>query len=182
MKDHVGKLLSNGITEAQLMWEEVIIATLSQPHFQLGIGNMDYVLGNMIAKYVSSAKFYKITTNAKIYLQKIGIDLKKPVHIKKDVYGSKKNTILEHIIPSSVVKLALVENKSNKDQMIYILRNSGFVVIATRDEDELLKKNKLTNRMPSIWKGFGDRPEKRYEVAGIKISNLSIEHAGQICR
>jgi hypothetical protein len=57
MKDHVGKLLSNGITEAQLMWEEVIIATLSQPHFQLGIGNMDYVLGNMIAKYVSSSKY-----------------------------------------------------------------------------------------------------------------------------
>jgi len=60
---------------------------------------MNYVLGNMIAKYVSSSKHYKITEDALEYIQSLGLDASTSIHIAKHVYGKNKNTILEHIIP-----------------------------------------------------------------------------------
>jgi hypothetical protein len=106
LKDHVGSLLESGLTEAQEMWVDIIIGVVTQPKFSMAIGNMDYVLGNMVAKYISSSKHYKITEQALSYIQSIGIDPKEPLHIKKYIYGKKKNTILEHIIPVSVIKHA----------------------------------------------------------------------------
>jgi hypothetical protein len=181
-KSHVGEILESGLTEAQEMWTNIIVSVVNQPSFRLGIGNMDYVLGNMIAKYVSSSKCYKISEMAYEYIKSLGINLDEPLHVKKHVYGQKKNTILEHIIPSSVIKEAIVKNKENVNEVKRILSNSGFVVIVTRAEDKLLKDAKLSNKMPENWMGFGDRPEKRYEAVSIRISSKLIEHTGQICR
>lgn len=182
LKNHVGLLLESGLTEAQEMWIDIIISVVTEPKFNIGIGNMDYVLGNMVAKYVSSSKYYKVTEQAYDYIKSIGIDPEEPLHIKKHIYGQKKNTILEHIIPANIIKHAVVENKSDIDQMKHILNNAGFVVIATRAEDQLLKEAKLSDKMPSNWTGFGDSPEKRYDAVGITIADISIEHIGQICR
>ena len=182
LKNHVGNVLENGLTEAQEMWIDTIVSVVTQPKFTMGIGNMDYVLGNMVAKYVSSSKYYKITEEALIYVESLGINPNEPLHVKKHIYGEIKNTILEHIIPASITKHALVKNKEDVTQIKHILRNSGFVVIATRAEDKLLKDAKLSDKMPESWTGFGDKPEKRYDAVNIKISNILIEHCGQICR
>jgi hypothetical protein len=48
----------------QLMWIDVITAVLSQSTFDVKIGNMGYVFKNMIAKYVSSADYYRISLGA----------------------------------------------------------------------------------------------------------------------
>jgi hypothetical protein len=182
LKNHVGPVLDSGLTEAQEMWADIIISVVSQPKFNMDIGNMDYVLGNMVAKYVSSSKYYKVTEQALNYIRSIGINAQEPLHIKKHIYGQKKNTILEHIIPANIIKHAIVANRSSTNAIKHILKNSGFVVIATRIEDQLLKDSKLRDKMPTTWNGFGDRPEKRYEAVGIKIANIQIEHIGQICR
>jgi hypothetical protein len=182
LKNYVGQVLENGLTEAQEMWFDTIVAVITQPKFTMGLGNMDYVLGNMVAKYVSSSKYYKITENAVKYVEALGINLNEPLHVKKHIYGQKKSTLLEHIIPASVIKNSLVKNKDNLNQIKHILHNAGFVVIATRAEDKLLKDAKLSDKMPENWTGFGDAPEKRYTAVNIQISSLVIEHCGQICR
>ena len=182
LKDHVGLLLDNGLTEAQEMWIDIIISVVTQPKFNMGIGNMDYVLGNMVAKYVSSSKYYRITESALTHLSDIGVNTKKPVHIKNYVYGKDKKTILEHIIPASVIKHEIIKKSHDKNAIKHILLNSGYVVIATRKEDGLLKAAKLANKMPADWSGFGDSPDKRYQAVGIKLSKLLIEHIGPICR
>ena len=182
MKSYIGNSLNDSISEAQEMWVDIIISVVTQKKFNIEIGNMDYVLGNMIAKLVSSSKYYKITEHALNYIHSIGINSKEPLHVKKFIYGKEKNTILEHIIPASVIKKAVVENRHDSDEIKRILSNSGFVIIATRAEDELLKNAKLSSKMPATWTGFGDKPEKRYESVGIEISNTLIEHEGPICR
>jgi hypothetical protein len=181
LKDHVGLLLDNDLTEAQEMWIDIIISVVTQPKFSMDIGNMDYVLGNMVAKYVSSSKYYRITESALSHLTAIGININEPVHIKNFVYGKDKKTILEHIIPASVIKHAIVSSQDT-NEIKHILLNSGFVVIATRNEDDLLKAAKLANKMPTNWNGFGDAPDKRYQAVGIKLSKSMIEHIGPICR
>jgi hypothetical protein len=182
LKNYVGDTLNSGLTEAQEMWIEIIVSVVLNPRFNMGIGNMDYVLGNMVAKFVSSARYYKITDCALEYIRSIGIDSTKPLHIKKYIYGKKKNTILEHIIPASIIKNAIVNNRENEEEVRRILNNSGFVIIATRAEDNLLKEAKLAQKMPENWSGFGDSPEKRYNAVNIKISTRLIEHIGPICR
>lgn len=182
IKSYVGLHLPNNKTEAEEMWIEIIINIVSHPNFNMAIGNMDYVLGNIVAKYVSSSKYYKITQSALEHIISIGINPGEPLHISKFIYGKNKNTILEHIIPASTIKHAIVENKLNTDNIRHILNNSGFVVIATRAEDKLLKDAKLSDKMPNNWNGFGDNPEKRYEAVGIKLAQIQIEHMGPICR
>ena len=164
------------------MWVDVIVSVVTQKKFNIDIGNMDYVLGNMVAKFVSSSKYYKITERALGYIDSIGINSKEPLHVKKYIYGKEKNTILQHIIPASVIKKAIVQHRSDSEEIKQILSNSGFVIIATRDEDELLKNAKLSSKMPENWTGFGDKPEKRYEAVGIQIATTLIEHVGPICR
>ena len=182
MKSYIGATLNNSMTEAQEMWVDVIISVVTQKKFNIEIGNMDYVLGNMVAKLVSSSKYYKITEQALDYIHDIGINSKEPLHVKKHIYGKEKNTILEHMIPASVIKKAIVDNRNDSEEIKRILSNSGFVIIATRAEDEKLKNAKLASKMPENWTGFGDKPEKRYEAAGIQISTTLIEHIGPICR
>lgn len=182
MKSYIGATLNDSMTEAQEMWVDVIVSVVTQEKFNIEIGNMDYVLGNMVAKFVSSSKYYKITEQALEYIDSIGINSKEPLHVKKHIYGKEKNTILEHMIPASVIKKAIVQHRNHSDEIKRILSNSGFVIIATRDEDELLKNAKLSSKMPENWTGFGDKPEKRYEAVGIQIATTLIEHVGPICR
>ena len=167
---------------AQQMWIDIIKGVVINPIFNEKIGDMNYVLGNMIAKYVSSAEHYRITEEGLKYIRGIGLDERQPIHTAKHLYGKDKNTILEHIIPVSIIKKEIIKNRKDGSKVTDILVNSGFVIIATRDENRILSDAKLAQRMPSNWTGFGDRPEKRYEYVGIKISDTLITHAGPICR
>jgi len=164
------------------MWADIIQGVVINPLFNEKIGDMNYVLGNMIAKYVSSAEHYRITEEGLKHIRDIGLNETQPIHTAKHLYGKDKNTILEHIIPVSIIKKEIIKNRGDASQVANILANSGFVVIATRNEDRILTDAKLSKQMPSNWTGFGDRPEKRYESVGIKISHALIAHAGPICR
>ena len=172
----------NTLTEAQEMWMDIIISVVNQPKFNIKIGDMNYVLGNMIAKYVSSSKYYKISNEALSYIKSISLDETKPLHIKKNIYGKNKNTVLEHIIPSSIIKNAILNSKDDAATIQHVLQNSGHVIIVTREEDKRLTQGKLSRKMPDSWCGFGDDPEKRYDAVGIQVSSVLIEHEGPICR
>jgi hypothetical protein len=169
-------------SESQLMWEDIIVDIVKNPKFNVKIGDMSYVLSNIIAKYVSSSKYYRISKDAELHLSNMNINLNEPVHIRKHVYGRDKKTILEHSIPVSITKNYIISKEISQEDLRYILRNSGFVAILTREEDERLKKNGLSRKMPTDWSGFGDNSEKRYSFANITLSAIMIEHAGPICR
>ena len=175
-------MIEASLTPAQLMWVDVIISTIQQDRFNLKIGDMNYVLGNMVAKFVSSADKYKISEGALQHIKLIGLNPLEPIHIKKYIYGKNRATLLEHMIPASFIKKALVESRDNEVHMKKILSNAGSVVIVLRKEDELLKAAGLNKLMPSNWEGFGDDPTKRYLVAGINIAEIEIIHEGPICR
>jgi hypothetical protein len=143
---------------------------------------MNYVLGNMVAKFVSSAEKYKISEGALLHIKKMGLNPLEPIHIAKYIYGKNRDTLLEHMIPASLIKKALVEARDSEAEMKKILLNSGSVVIVLRSEDEMLKLAGLNKAMPSNWMGYGDNPVKRYSEAGITIADIEIIHAGPICR
>jgi len=170
----------------QLMWIDVITAVLSQSTFDVKIGNMGYVFKNMIAKYVSSADYYRISLGSFNELIKPNPDLIKlietnqPLDMKKYFYGKNKPSLLEHMVPTSVTAKALLDlgKSPSKEDVSYILRNSGEVAIVLRKEDKLLPKSK----MPNNWT-FSDSYYRRYIEAGVEIvDNIRIRRNGSIYR
>jgi len=174
MQDH--------LTDAQEMWLDIITSVVQHPRFDVKIGDMSYVLGNMIAKCVSSAQHYRITELALTHVTALGIDITKPIHIKKHIYGRDKPTLLEHMIPTSIIKVAILTCGKEKASISHILRNSGQVVVMLRREDDQLIAAGLRSKMPAEWKGFGEDPLIRYKKAGIALSETLILPAGPICR
>ncbi|WP_108646108.1 hypothetical protein [Polynucleobacter rarus] len=170
----------------QLMWVDVITAVLAQPTFDVKIGNMGYVFKNMIAKYVSSADYYRVSYGAFNEIIKPNLELLRlieadePLDMKKYFYGKDKPSLLEHMIPTSVTAKALLDLGKNpsKDDVSYILRNSGEVAIVLREEDKLLSKSK----MPKNWT-FSDSYYARYREAGIElVDNICVRRNGTIYR
>jgi len=170
----------------QLMWIDVITAVLAQPTFDVKIGNMGYVFKNMIAKYVSSADYYRVSYGAFNQIIKPNLELLRlieadePLDMKKYFYGKDKPSLLEHMIPTSVTANALLclGKSPSKENVSYILRNSGEVAIVLRDEDKLLSKSK----MPKNWT-FSDSYQARYIEAGIElVDNIRVRRNGTIYR
>jgi hypothetical protein len=181
--DHCRK---NQLNAPQLMWVDVITAVLAQPTFDVKIGNMSYVFKNMIAKYVSSADYYRISYRAFNEIIKPNLELlrlieaDKPLDMKKYFYGKDKPSLLEHMVPTSVTAKALLElgKSPSKESVSNILRNSGEVAIVLRDEDKLLSKSK----MPKNWT-FSDSYHARYIEAGIElVDNIRVRRNGTIYR
>jgi hypothetical protein len=164
--------MSPPMNTPQLMWLDVISATLAQPTFDMSIGNMGYVFKNMIAKYVSSADHYRVSEGVLNELIHPNSDLRLKIEncdaldMKKYFYGKDKPSLLEHMVPASVIAKALLDlgKQPNKDDVAYVLKNSGDVAIVLRSEDKLLLKSK----MPSNWK-IGDSTFARYKLAGVKL-------------
>jgi hypothetical protein len=170
----------------QMMWIDVITAVLAQPTFDVKIGNMGYVFRNMIAKYVSSADYYRVSYGAFNELIKPNPDLLRlieadePLDMKKYFYGKDKPSLLEHMVPTSVTATALLGlgKSPSKENVSYILRNSGEVAIVLREEDKLLSKSK----MPKNWT-FSDSYHARYIESGIElVDNIRIRRNGTIYR
>lgn len=170
----------------QVMWIDVITAVLAQPTFDVKIGNMGYVFKNMIAKYVSSADHYLVSYGAfneliKPNTELLGlIEADEPLDMKKYFYGKDKPSLLEHMVPASVTAKALLGlgKSPSKEDVSYILRNSGYVAIILREEDKLLSKS----RMPKNWV-FSDSYHARYVEAGIEIvENIRVRRNSTIYR
>lgn len=170
----------------QLMWLDVISATLAQDTFDMSIGNMSYVFKNMIAKYVSSADYYRVSCGVFETIIDINEELKfkisnnEPLNMKKYFYGKDKPSLLEHMIPASVVAKELINlgKCPSKDAVEFILKNSGDVAIILRTEDKLL----LKSSMPAGWK-IGDSTFARYSEAGIKlVDNFLVKRNNTIYR
>ena len=170
----------------QLMWIDVITAVLSQPTFDVKIGNMGYVFKNMIAKYVSSSDYYRVSLGTYEELIKPNSELLKlietdlPLDMKKYFYGKDKTSLLEHMVPTSVTAKALLGLGifPSKEDVSFILRNSGEVAIVLRTEDKLLSKSK----MPKNWT-FSDSYHARYIEAGVEIvENIRVRRNGTIYR
>lgn len=174
--------MKDSLTDAQEMWLDVITSVVQHPRFDVKIGDMSYVLGNMIAKFVSSAQHYRITELALTHVTALGIDITKPIHMKKHIYGKDKPTLLEHMIPTSTIKAAILKSDKENASISHILRNAGQVVVMLRTEDERLVAARLRSKMPAEWKGFGEDPLIRYKKAGIALSETLIVHEGPICR
>jgi len=176
------ELTPEDLSPAQCMWIDAIHGVVNQPRFELGIGDMAYVLSNMIAKMVSSSKYYFASTGAIAIIRDMGLDINQPIHIAKYLYGSKKMTMLEHMIPASILRAAILDGDKTKSEIEFICRNAGVVTVVTRGEDKGLSKAGLSRKMPENWRGIGDNPLKRYSVAGITLSDLRIIPMGPICR
>ena len=74
------------LNASQLMWIDVITAVLSQPTFDVKIGNMGYVFKNMIAKYVSSSDYYRVSLGTYEELIKPNSELLKLIETDLPLY------------------------------------------------------------------------------------------------
>ena len=192
------------MTEPQLMWLDIIHAILLQPKFNLKLGDLNYVLRNIIAKYVSSSEVYRVSKGVEILIDK-NEDLKNKIlnfeiiNLKAYFYGSKSSyakigikALFEHSIPAAVIRdqLLLLREKIFQDEEFrnnsheltkMILLNSGFVVVVLQDENRCL----LRKSMPPGWIYGGD-PFDRYHKASPQKVILSekyfVRRDHHICR
>lgn len=84
----------------------------------------------------------------------------------------KANVVFEHIIPFNIVRNELIKLYKNKEltfDKFNEIRLKINICIITAEEDSLLTKEKLRNKMPTNW-NFQDGDEfARYTAVGIKI-------------
>ena len=150
---------------------------------------MGYVFKNMIAKFVSSAERYRTSTGVLQLIQNdenLSTLVSKDaiINMKKYFYGKDKPTLLEHMIPASVIAKLLVTSESkDKSTVENILSSAGEVAVILRSEDELLTKHpeKLKSKMPNGWQ-IGDPYTARYDTANIILSDIWIRRDKSILR
>ncbi len=87
----------------------------------------------------------------------------------------------EHTIPASIVRSKLLTIPPVEEEVIRVLNAAGHVVMILREEDDLLRANGLTRKMPKGWE-WGDDPFARYSAVGIELSQERIMMKGVICR
>ena len=176
----------SNLNAPQLMWIDAITAVLTQPTFDTDIGNMGYVFKNMIAKFVSSTDYYLVSRGAYEQIIKPNPKLLELINsgerldMKKYFYGKDKPSLLEHMVPTSVTAKALLDlgKAPTKEDVSFILRNSGMVAIILRTEDKLLSKS----RMPKNWT-FSDSYYARYLEAGVEIvEDIRVRRSNAIYR
>lgn len=177
--------------EAQNMWIDILHSCITQKTFDQNLGGLSYVFRNMIAKYVSSENHYYVTEGVAEIIdrneelrQQIDQDL--PINIKKYFYGRNHPTLLEHMVPATVVANQLVRMKRSdlsRETVCNILSNAGSVAIMLRQEDAKMNchKLKLKSQMPPGW-NYGDSVLARYEAAGIKLSQYIVRRGRTIFR
>lgn len=176
------------LNNPQKMWVDVIHSTISEPRFDLKIGDMNYVIRNMIAKYVSSADQYLVSEGVESLIEsnelmaiQLGSGLR--TDLRKLFYGSKsvatshgKPTMFEHCIPAAVVRDELMKhrdkfigNKISPEEFRQAtestLVNSGPVIIVLKEENERLSRSK----MPTGWDYNSGDIFARYKQANPEV-------------
>ena len=176
------QLTDDPLTQDQLMWIDVITSVLFERRFDLKLGDMNYVIRNMIAKYVSSASRYSVSKGVECLIDKNpmvfgGLSTEKPNNLKALFYGKKsksnelgKPTMFEHSIPAVVTRDQLLALRpmiysATKPQFAErvgeILSRSGRVVIVLKEENARLSRKS----MPSGWDFFSGTDVARYMQA-----------------
>ena len=190
------------LTPDQLMWIDVISSTLFEERFDLNLGDMNYVIRNMIAKYVSSALKYNVSEGVEQLIDNNpavfkGISSSGPNELTKWFYGGKsessklgKPTMFEHSIPAAVIRDRLIQARSTflagtreefKAEVTKILCRSGRVVIVLKEENARL----LRYKMPRGWDYESGDDLERYLQASppvIVSKKYHLPRDGRICR
>ena len=143
-------------------------------------GGAPYLFSNMIAKVTLAADQYFLSVNALNRLNQDKVDLNK-IYKRSTFYGKKSPYMYEHTIPASIVRSKLLTVTPLEEEVINVLNAAGHVVMILREEDNLLRSNGLTRKMPHGWE-WGDDPFARYHSSGIKLSKTRIMMKGIICR
>ncbi|MGD0919784.1 MAG: hypothetical protein ABSB22_25385 [Thermodesulfobacteriota bacterium] len=167
------------MNEHQLALLKWITAGLTIPEVRQLYGNADYLLNNMIAKYSLASDSYAISVGALAELSKRGYDITQ-TYMRSHFYGKDQPFIYEHTIPAVVVREALLKTDCALESVHQILE-AGQVAMILRDEDNLLRKNGLSQKMPKGWK-WGNDPLDRYHNAGIQLSGEFLKVRGGIVR
>ena len=170
MIESIGKkFLKNTIT---FMLEEGALNLIDAGIYE---GDTRYLLSNMIAKISLSDSEYYISEKA---LSEMNYN-ENEVYTRSSLY---KKFVFEHNIPCSVVRSELmrVQDEEDNPEWDIILDSCGSVVIITKEEDNILNKSHKSN-MGEGWK-WGDDEFRRYELCGIKISDVKVKVKGSICR
>lgn len=178
--------LYSKLNKPQEMWVDVITAILTQESFDVKVGDMGYVFRNMIAKFSSSADYYRVS--AGVYDTIIHpnkellamVESEDPLDMKKYFYGRDKPSLLEHIVPAAVIAKALLSLgvAPSKSKVQNILSRCGGIAIILRTENALLSRS----TMPNGW-DLSQSSNARYTVAGIELRcGVFIRRNGAIYR
>lgn len=90
--------------------------------------------------------------------------------------GNKYNLIGEHVVPVSEIVKALRELAELNTQIIAeTIKRLSLRAVITKDEDKQLKDHGLSAKMPERWDG--KNAMARYEIAGIKVVEMSYKEA-----
>ena len=164
----------------QIALRRWITSGLQIPEVKKLNGDAGYLFSNMIAKYTLAASEYRISSVALRWFRDNNVDLSVE-YARSRFYGKGSPLMYEHSIPASVIRGILLNVDSREENVRDILRQSGYVVVVMRSEDEALSKHGLARKMPEFW-SFGDSPFARYEMAGIELSNAFLKVKGKIQR
>ena len=170
----------NSENDDQVALRRWITSGLQIPEVRSLNGDAGYLFSNMIAKYTLAASAYRVSSQALSWFCDNKIDLSM-VYARSRFYGKSSPLMYEHSIPSSIIRSLLLEAEPSAESVQKVLKQSGFVVVIMRTEDEALMRHGLARRMPDSW-AFGDNPFARYQVAGIKLSNTYLKVKGKIQR
>ena len=181
----------SALNDAQSMWIDTLHASLMQQSFNPKLGGLAYVMRNIVAKYVSSTFHYHVTEGAASLIDgneglRLEIEQDLPIDMKKYFYGKKYPTVLEHMIPASVIANKLLEIRKlnlSRSDVEQVMRYSGSIAIMLRDEDAKLNSHpyKLKSKMPPCWT-YGQPVLARYDAAGIKLSDYLVRRGNNIYR
>jgi len=89
-----------------------------------------------------------------------------------------KNQSTQHMGRAAIATTVLM---CEVEEVINVLNAAGHVVMILREEDNLLRSNGLSRKMPHGWE-WGDDPFARYNSSRIKLSKTRILMKGIICR
>ena len=143
-------------------------------------GDAGYIFNNMIAKYTLAAATYRVSVKAERVLRRSGVRLDRPVR-RGAIYGKSKPTVFEHAVPATIVRTQLLDSSGSSAAIKQVLARAGPVAIILREEDALLNRMGLSQKMPEGWK-WGDDVLDRYRRAGIVLTDRGVRMTGAIKR
>jgi len=121
---------------------------------------------NRITRFSSELAPFRKTTelisvNAQAYVKKLRL---KPTNRKHYHVPApkKKNLRHEHVVPCAFFANHIMEKQPNRVEVYQILLRFGIRSIITDQEDDALRKSKLTKTMPVDW-DFNQNPFLRYQ-------------------
>jgi len=165
-------ILTRGITENfKKEWQDTKV---------INHGAIRYGYLNYIARFSLANDNYFVTSNCKKYLiENYFLDNKK---LRRGKKSQKNKFTYEHPVPSNIVGDLILQSKDSKGKIKDILMRTNLVTVMTSEENSLLNKNKLGNRMPENWTFDSGDFFARYKESEIEIPSERIKVHGAIAR